>query len=71
MGKDTEELFKDYVPEVLEYDEETDGSDEHKIRENHLDTKEDLLEQIRKAKAAKKHNKTTYRQPIRTENEVK
>jgi hypothetical protein len=71
MGKDTEELFKDYVPEVLEYDEEIDGSDEHKIRENHLDTKEDLLEQIRKAKAAKKHNKTTYRQPIRTENEVK
>ncbi len=71
MGKDTEELFKDYVPEVLEYDEETDGSDEHKIRENHLDTKENLLEQIRKAKAAKKHNKTTYRQPIRTENEVK
>lgn len=71
MGKDTEELFKDYVPEVLEYDEEIDGSDEHKIRENHLDTKENLLEQIRKAKAAKKHNKTTYRQPIRTENEVK
>lgn len=70
MGKDTEELFKDYVPEVLEYDEEIDGSDEHKIRENHLDTKEDLLEQIRKAKAEKKHNKTTYRQPIRTENEV-
>ncbi len=53
MGKDTEELFKDYVPEVLEYDEEIDGSDEHKIRENHLDTKEDLLEQIRKAKAEK------------------
>lgn len=62
------DLFKDYVPEVLEYDEAIDGSDEHKTRENHLDTKADLIERIRKAKATAKGNKTTFRQNIRTEN---
>jgi hypothetical protein len=66
MGED---LFKDYVPEVIEYDEAIDGSDEYKIRENHLETKENLLEKIRKAKSAAKGNKTTFRQNIRTENE--
>ncbi len=69
MSADTQELFKDYVPEVLEYDQEIDGSDEHKIRDEHLSTKENLLETIRKAKAARKSNKTTFRQNIRTENE--
>ncbi|WP_297440090.1 hypothetical protein [Sulfurimonas sp.] len=63
------ELFKDYVPEILEYDPKVDGSYEHKIRDEHLSTKEKLLEKIRKAKAAAKGNQTTYRQPIRTENE--
>jgi len=63
------ELFKDYVPEILIYDPEVDGSYEHKIRDEHLNTKEKLLKKIRKAKAAAKGNKTTFRQPIRTENE--
>jgi hypothetical protein len=63
------ELFKDYVPEILEYDPKVDGSYEHQIRDEHLSTKEKLLEKIRKAKAAAKGNQTTYRQPIRTENE--
>lgn len=65
----TEEDIKNYVPEILEYDEEVDGSDEYKIREDHLSTKEALLEKIRKAKAARKANQTTFRQNIRTENE--
>lgn len=65
----TEKDIKNYVPEILEYDEEVDGSDEYKIREDHLSTKEALLEKIRKAKAARKQNKTTFRQNIRTENE--
>jgi len=30
---------------------------------------EKLLKKVRKAKAAAKDNKTTFRQPIRTENE--
>ena len=70
MSADNKELFEDYVPEVLEYDPKVDGSDEHKIRDEHLSTKENLLEKIRKAKAARKSNKTTFRQNIRTENEL-
>jgi hypothetical protein len=66
MKKD--DLFKDYVPETVEYNPEVDGSDEHKIRDEHLNTKENLLDKIRKAKAAAKGNKTTFRQNIRTEN---
>ena len=65
----SEDKFKDYVAEVVEYDENIDGSDEHKIRETHLDVKENLLEKIRKAKASAKGNKTTFRGNIRTENE--
>ncbi|WP_455757068.1 hypothetical protein [Sulfurimonas sp.] len=69
MGEEKKDLFKDYVAETVEYDEEIDGSDEHKIRENHLSTKENLVEKIKKAKAAAKGNQTTFRQNIRTENE--
>jgi len=66
----SKEFLNNYVPEVLEYDEEIDGRDEYKVRENHLNIKENLLEKIRNAKASRKSNKTTYRQNIRTENEV-
>jgi len=65
MSKD---LYKDYIPEIIEYDEKIDGSDEHKIRENHLEVKENLLDKIRNAKARAKGNKTTFRQNIHTEN---
>ena len=50
----SDDLYKDYVPEVEEYDEELDGSFEHKVREEHLSTKEDLVAKIKKAKAAAK-----------------
>jgi len=70
MSENTKDLFADYIPEIIEYNEGIDGSDEHKIRENHLEVKENLLEKIRKAKANAKGNKTTFRQNIRTENEV-
>jgi uncharacterized protein YktA (UPF0223 family) len=63
------DLFKDYVPQMLIYDPQIDGSYEHKVRDEHLNAKEKLLKKIRKAKAAAKGNKTTFRQPIRTENE--
>lgn len=63
------QIFQNYKPEVLQYDPKIDGSDEHKIRDNHLDTKAVLIEKVRLAKAAKKSNQTTYRQNIRTENE--
>ena len=68
--EDKKDIFAEYVPEVEEYDPEVDGSDdEHKIRDHHLDFKEDALEKIRKAKAKAKGNQTTFRQNIRTENE--
>lgn len=63
------DLFAEYLPEVLEYDSQIDGSDEHKIRDMHLNTKATLIEKVRLAKAARKSNKTTFRQNIRTENE--
>lgn len=64
-----EEMLKNYTPEILNYDPEVDGSDEHLVREEHLSTKEALVEQIKKAKAARKNNQTNFRQNIRTENE--
>jgi len=68
-----EELFKDYVPEIMIYNPEVDGSYEHKIREEHLDVKALLLEKIKKAKARAKAKvngtASMFRQPIRTENE--
>lgn len=69
MSEDKDNPFKDYVPEILEYNEEVDGSDEHQIREARLTTKEDLVEKIKKAKANAKGNQTTFRGNIRTENE--
>jgi hypothetical protein len=63
--------FKNYKPEILVYDEAVDGSGEYKARDEHLSTKEALLEKIRKAKAAAKDNKIIFRQNIRTENEIK
>ncbi|DAB29009.1 MAG TPA: hypothetical protein CFH84_11890 [Sulfurimonas sp. UBA12504] len=62
-------FFKNYASEVLEYDPKIDGSDEYKIRDNHLNTKAALIEKVRLAKAARKSNQTTFRQNIRTENE--
>jgi len=62
------DLFKDYKPEIIEYDEKIDGSDEHKTRANRLDEKDDLLEKMRKAKAKAKGNQTTFRRNIRSEN---
>jgi len=68
-----EDLFKDYVPEILVYDPKVDGSYEHKIRDEHLHVKDYLLKKIRRAKskAREKVNgtKSLFRQPIRTENE--
>jgi len=64
-----DDLFKDYVPEVLEYDQEIDGMADFELRDERLKTKENLIEKIRQAKAKAKGNQTTFRQNIRTENE--
>jgi len=63
-------MFEDYKPEIMIYDPEVDGSSEHQIRDERLSSKAQLIEKIRAAKAKAKGNKTTFRQPIRTENEI-
>ncbi|EQB39554.1 hypothetical protein M947_06065 [Sulfurimonas hongkongensis] len=65
MSKDAKGTFEDYVPEILEFDEEIDGCDEHKIRDEHLSAKEKILKDFKEKQA----NKRVYRHPIRTENE--
>jgi uncharacterized protein YpmS len=65
------DLFKDYKPVVVEYDQKVDGGQEFGVRDDMLTQKEDLLEKMRKAKANAKGNQTTFRQNIRTENEKK
>jgi hypothetical protein len=45
-----EELFKDWKPEVVEYDPDVDGSEEHMVREKLLSEKERLKEVITKLK---------------------
>lgn len=73
MSNDTKlsakELFKDYVPEVMEYDPEVDGSELHQMRNDYLAAKEELVEKIKAAKAARKGDKASFRVNIRTENE--
>ena len=63
------DLYKDYKPEILEYDPEVDGRGQFELRADRLETKENLLDKIRDAKAKAKGNQTTFRQNIRTENE--
>ncbi len=41
-NKEILDKYKDYEPEVVEYDEETDGSLEHLVRDKHLEKKEEL-----------------------------
>ncbi len=49
--KDTKELFKDYVPEIMHYDPEIDGGSDHLIREDLMSEKERLKSLITKRKA--------------------
>ena len=56
-----EELFKDYVPESVEYDPDIDGSDEHMIRDDHLAQKEQLKDTLTKLKEKKRGNKKAIR----------
>lgn len=52
-----EDLFKDWVPEVVEYDEEIDGGGEHLVRDELLAKKEELAESIMKMKNKRRINK--------------
>ncbi|WP_345992694.1 hypothetical protein [Sulfurimonas sp. HSL-1716] len=52
-----EDLFKDWVPEVVEYDEEVDGGGEHLVRHELLAKKEELVDTIVKMKNKRRINK--------------
>ena len=67
--EDKTDIFANYKPEIIEYDEEIDGSDEHQTRENRLSSKEELLAKVKKSKSAIKGGVETFRNNIRTENE--
>ena len=47
---DSEDLFKDWEPETVEYDPEIDGSEEHMIRDEMLEEKERLKDVITQLK---------------------
>jgi len=47
-----QELYKNYVPEVMIYDPEVDGGSEHLIREDLLSEKDRLKKLIMKRKMA-------------------
>lgn len=51
------ELFKDWVPEVVEYDDNVDGGQEHLEREELLAEKEKLRDEILKLKEKRRTNK--------------
>jgi hypothetical protein len=53
--------FKDYVPEVVEYDPEVDGGDEHLVREDLLAEKERLKDVITKLKEKNRGNRKVRR----------
>ncbi len=59
--KETKELFKDYVPEIMHYDPEVDGGSDHLIREDLMSEKERLKSLITKRKAANRGDRRVRR----------
>jgi len=53
--------FKDYVPEVVEYDPEVDGGEDHLIRDEHLAEKDRLKDAITRLKEKNRGNRKVRR----------
>jgi len=53
--------YKDYVPEVVEYDAEVDGGEEHLVRDELLAEKERLKDVITKLKEKNRGNRKVRR----------
>ncbi|RUM62399.1 MAG: hypothetical protein DSZ03_06940 [Sulfurimonas sp.] len=62
--KKSEDPFKDYQPEVIEYDPAVDGDEEHNIRDEHLSEKEKLLEQFKHQKPDAKAKKFQHKRKV-------
>ncbi len=52
-----DDVFKDWVPEIIEYDASIDGGDEYLQRDELLKIKESLKEEIVKLKQKRRINK--------------
>jgi hypothetical protein len=50
MSDPKKDKYADYVPKIMVYDPQIDGSDEHLIRDDHLAEKARLMEVISKLK---------------------
>ena len=61
MKKDSQERYKDYVPEIMHYNPEVDGGSEHLIREDMLSEKERLKALITKRKEANRGDRKVRR----------
>jgi len=48
--EEIEAMLKSYRPEVVEYDPDTDGGEEHKVRDAHLEEKDRLKDVITRLK---------------------
>ena len=59
--KTDKDLFKDYVPEIMHYDPEVDGGNEHLIREDLLSEKERLKSVINKLKQKERGDRKVRR----------
>ena len=59
--KTDKDLFKDYVPEIMHYDPEVDGGNEHLIREDLLTEKERLKSVINKLKQKERGDRKVRR----------
>jgi len=56
-----QELFKDYIPEVMHYNPDVDGGNDHLIREDLLSEKERMKALITKRKEANRGDRKVRR----------
>jgi hypothetical protein len=59
--EEIEAMLKDYHPETVEYDPDIDGGDDHKIRDDHLKEKEELVDVITRLKEKNRGNRKVRR----------
>lgn len=61
MSDPKKDKYADYVPKIMVYDPQIDGSDEHLIRDDHLAEKARLMDVISRLKKEKRGDDKTRR----------
>ena len=59
--EEIEAMLAGYTPETVEYDSETDGGEEHKVRDERLREKEELKDVITRLKEKNRGNRKVRR----------